>query len=497
MRTRRGTFASLTLAFAVLLSVLPLRAQTLEAVVMPGQVIEKHAKIEMECGRCHVRFEPSAQLQRCLDCHKEIAADVRGGTGYHGRIPKEQCRTCHTDHKGRSATVVFLDERKFDHRLTDFALRGDHRRAECSGCHRAGRKHRDAPSDCNSCHRGNDKHKGGLGTRCDSCHNEDTWKDGRFDHGKTRFALLFRHARAACTACHVDERYAGTPRDCVSCHRTDDVHKGHHGPRCESCHTEQDWKTITFRHERDTRYPLLGRHRPLDCQSCHRAPLYNEKPATQCVACHRKDDVHKGVLGEKCTNCHTEDGWRGGRFDHDLNTRFRLRDKHRTVKCESCHLEPGLRTPPPLVCVGCHERDDRERGHRGQYGRRCETCHVEAGFRTIAFDHDRDTEFAVSGRHRTVRCDACHPDGPYRTKADRACYACHKYDDVHLDSFERKCERCHLADAWRKISDEAAHRHCGGTATPPGERSFWIPACAGLKGAAARLPPGAGRGAQR
>lgn len=454
---------------------------------MPGAVAKSHAKVEHECGKCHVRFSPSAQPQLCLECHREIRSDIRNGTGFHGRTGEEQCRRCHTDHKGREAKIVILDEKTFDHRQTDFLLRGDHRGKSCSGCHRAGKKHREAPSDCFSCHRGNDKHRGGLGTRCESCHVEDNWKIARFDHGRTRFPLLHRHTQVRCASCHIDERYTGIARECVSCHRKDDAHKGHFGPRCESCHSEQDWKATTFRHDRDAGYVLLGRHRSLECASCHRAPLYRDKLPTQCASCHQKDDVHKAVLGEKCGTCHNPEGWKGGRFDHDTSTRFPLKDKHRTVKCESCHKDPGLKEKPPLACVGCHERDDRERGHKGRYGGRCQSCHVEQGWRSVIFEHDRDTKFVLAGRHRKVICDACHRDGPYRVKAEARCYTCHKGDDIHFGSFEQKCDSCHLPDDWRKISREATDKYCRGqdksaNAAP----SFWIPACAGTGEAARR-----------
>ena len=49
--------------------------------------------------------------EKCLDCHKEVASDVRGKMGYHGRIAERECRTCHTEHRGRDAKVVLLDEK--------------------------------------------------------------------------------------------------------------------------------------------------------------------------------------------------------------------------------------------------------------------------------------------------------------------------------------------------------------------------------------------------
>lgn len=503
-------------AIGLALGLATAHGQSLESAISPGAVHKTHAKIEHECAKCHTRFRPSAQPGLCLACHREIAADQRQGTGFHGHAGDAPCRQCHTDHRGRDGQTVILDEKTFDHRLTDFQLRGAHRDKTCAGCHRAGKKHREAPSDCVSCHRGNDKHRGNLGPRCETCHGEETWKTARFDHGRTRFPLLHRHVQVRCADCHVDERYAGTARDCVACHRADDAHKGHNGPRCETCHSEQDWRSTLFRHDRDTSYPLLGRHQGVTCTTCHRAPLYKQRPASQCAACHQQDDTHGGTLGSACATCHHPTGWRGRNFEHDVATVFPLKARHRSVKCDSCHTAPGLREKPPLACVGCHVRDDRERGHKGRYGGRCETCHNEQAWRDIHFEHARDTRFPTAGRHRQVNCDACHRAGPYQAKADSRCHSCHKEDDIHFGSFGEQCEHCHLADDWRKISREATDRYCRGRETPtagqtsaenrdrkpddkhagPHEKKtedrlnvdFWIPYCVADLRATARPP---------
>lgn len=495
-----------TLGLAIGLS--SAHGQSLESAISPGAVHQAHVKIEHECAQCHTRFRPGAQPGLCLTCHRDIAADLRQGAGYHGRAGDAPCRQCHTDHRGRDGQIIVLDEKTFDHRRTDFQLRGAHRAKACGGCHRAGTKHREAPADCVSCHRGNDKHRGNLGPRCDSCHSEETWKTGRFDHARTRFPLLHQHARARCADCHADERYAGTARECIACHRADDAHLGRHGPRCETCHTEQDWHSVIFRHDRDTAYPLLGRHQEVSCAACHRAPIYKQRPATQCSACHQQDDAHGGTLGNACANCHQPAGWRGRNFDHDLGTIFPLKARHRVVKCERCHLAPGLREKPPVNCVGCHGRDDRERGHQGRYGGRCETCHDERAWRDIHFEHARDTRFPTAGRHRLVRCDACHRAGPYQMKADSRCRGCHEADDIHFGSFGERCERCHLADDWRKITREATDTFCRDRDAPiagqPGEDNgankgksqplntpavnFWIPYCVAELPAPPRTP---------
>ena len=145
---------------------------------MPGKVIAGHAKYEQECANCHVKFDKAAQDGLCLDCHKEVARDVRAKQGYHGRLKPEACRSCHTDHKGRDVNIVQLDEKAFDHAKTDFALAGAHPRVACRTCHVAGKKYREAPGACDGCHRKDDKHKGALGPKCADCHTE-TQLEGR------------------------------------------------------------------------------------------------------------------------------------------------------------------------------------------------------------------------------------------------------------------------------------------------------------------------------
>lgn len=418
---------------------------------MPGKLIEGHADIEAACDKCHVRFRKNEQPGLCLDCHKPIAADVRQHTGYHGQLKSTECRSCHTEHKGREARIVVLDERKFDHRQTDFPLLGKHQGKSCNSCHKPGRKFRQAATECVACHKTDDKHRGNLGARCDNCHSVDNWKNARFDHGKTRFPLRQAHARAGCSDCHVDQKYENTPRECNSCHKRDDAHKGHYGPKCESCHQEGDWKTPSFRHDRDTRFSLLGRHRPVKCESCHRSPIYREKLATRCVACHRNDDPHKNTLGDKCDKCHTENNWKGSRFDHERDTRFPLLHKHGEAKCTACHKDSGMRDKLSVKCVSCHEADDRKKGHQGLFGEACETCHSEKSFKPSHFRHDKDIAFALTGKHRKTKCESCHKTALYVTRTDSACYACHKNDDIHFGTYDLRCETCHSPEDWRKI----------------------------------------------
>ena len=398
---------------------------------MPGQVIEGHAKWEESCTKCHKRFDKAAQTQLCQDCHKDIRKDIEARQGLHGRMKEaRECRECHTEHKGRAENIAQVNKQSFDHGGTDFALKGAHadtKKADCQSCHKPKIKYRDTPSDCVACHKKDDKHKGSLGAACADCHTDRNWKETRFDHSKTRFFLRGKHADTSCEACHDNERYKNTPMDCASCHKKDDSHKGVFGQQCETCHGEKDWKTSPFNHDKDTKYPLTGKHGKVKCESCHKKPVAVEKTPTACIACHQKDDKHKGSFGEKCASCHVDKDWKSITFDHDRDTKYRLNGKHRATKCESCHKGALYKDKAPSVCYGCHKQQQAEArlpsAHPLQEGKMaCTSCHDAHG--TIADANLRKTTLNDT-------CYSCHADkrGPFlweHAPAAEDCSSCHK-----------------------------------------------------------------------
>ena len=434
----------------------PGAAQTFESVLSPGKVIQGHAKYEDDCRKCHVPFDRSGQDGLCMDCHKEVGADVRQKLGFHGRIKQQTCRSCHTDHRGRDVRIADFDQKKFDHVLSDYELRGAHLKVECAKCHVANKRWREAPSDCVSCHKKDDSHKGALGTKCEDCHGEVKWKETRFDHGKTRFALAGKHADAKCDACHKNSqgeyKYKDLTRTCIACHKADDnkSHKGQYGEKCESCHTDRDWKKTIFNHDLDTKFALRGKHRSAKCDSCHKGHLYKEKLATACLDCHKKDDKHNGTLGKECGTCHTERDWKEpAKFDHD-KTKFPLRDAHADpkVKCTACHKDQKSFRNTPTDCYACHKKDDK---HEGTLGEKCADCHGERDWKVSRFDHDKKTKFALRGAHGApkVKCADCHKDPKSYRKTPTECYACHKKDDKHEGQLDRACDKCHTDRDWK------------------------------------------------
>ena len=433
--------------------------ESLESAIMPGKVIEGHVKYEDDCNNCHKRFDKAGQNQRCMDCHKDIGRDVEHRKGFHGhRAADKDCHECHTEHKGRDAKIVDLNEKTFKHSDTNFVLKGTHAadKVKCEDCHKPKVKWRSAPHTCFDCHKKDDDkaHKGNLGHDCAKCHSEKDWKTTSFDHAKTKFDLKGKHVDVKCKECHIDNKYKDTPVKCVECHRKDDtrIHKGVFGGKCETCHTAVNWKDdIHFDHDKDTKFILRDKHRDTKCSSCHRSA--GEKLGTTCIGCHKKDDKHNGTLGTKCEDCHNARDWKSPKgFDHDKDTKFVLREKHKETKCDKCHTTGQKYEKLPLDCASCHKKDD-DKAHKGNFGQKCETCHKENDWKKITFNHDRDTKYPLRFKHFEVKCDKCHSGKLYQQKLKDVCYDCHKKiddDKGHHGNLGEKCEKCHNEKSWKE-----------------------------------------------
>lgn len=427
-------------------------AQGIESILAPGKLVQAHAKWENDCSQCHVKFDRKAQDGLCMSCHKEVGSDMRARAGYHGRLKPQACNVCHTDHKGRSAQIVLLDKKQFDHNQTDYALRNKHQKVDCEKCHVAGKKYREAPQDCSACHRKDDVHKGSLGPKCADCHSDVGWKETtRFDHDKTRFSLTGKHIDVKCSGCHKTSEYKDTPRTCIGCHRKDDDQKGHKGQfgeKCETCHDAKAWKPSSFNHDADTKYALRGKHKTTQCTDCHKGNVYRVKPSQDCYACHKADDKHKDSLGRDCGSCHSERSWKEpAKFNHD-QTSFPLLGKHVQADCKDCH-KSAMFKEAPKDCYSCHKKEDK---HEGALGKSCADCHSERDWKTTAgrFNHDL-TKFQLRNAHADakLKCSGCHKDLKSYRNTPIDCYSCHKKDDKHEGQQGKQCEQCHSDRSWK------------------------------------------------
>ncbi|MBU6260651.1 MAG: cytochrome C [Burkholderiales bacterium] len=372
--------AALLLAAAALLLPRAAPAQSIESVLAPGAVIQGHAKVETDCKSCHARFDRAAQDGLCIACHKQVGADIRAHQGFHGR-------------------------------------------------------HQPQGQACRSCHL---EHRGRKAAIAAFDHKT-------FDHRQTEFELHDKHLGVDCAKCHrPGKRWRAAPTACVECHAKDDVHHGGLGRRCETCHSAKGWKSAAFDHDRQTHFPLTGRHAQAKCDDCHVNGQFKDTPRT-CIACHRKKDEHKGQFGAKCESCHSTQDWKLPTFQHDTDTHFRLLGQHRSVKCTACHT--GLLYVQKLgtSCIDCHAKDDK---HHGDLGRACADCHSERGWKEAPrFDH-ASTRFPLLGAHARVDCKDCHKDQQFRQTPD-TCIGCHRKDDRHEGNLGERCNDCHDTTKWK------------------------------------------------
>jgi NMD protein affecting ribosome stability and mRNA decay len=161
--------------------------------------------------------------------------------------------------------------------------------------------------------------------------------------------LAGAHQSVACASCHKNDRYAGLPGDCFSCHQQtyDQATIPNHvtgklSHDCITCHSMNAWKPSTFDHNK-TAFALLGAHQTADCASCHKNGQFKGL-TTNCYTCHLAEYSRsttanhvKAQFSHDCTACHTMNVWKPSTFDHQktnfpLLERINRRNAHRAIK---------------------------------------------------------------------------------------------------------------------------------------------------------------------
>jgi hypothetical protein len=421
-------------------------AQGIESIVSPGKLVQSHAKVDDDCKQCHTKFDRKAQDGLCQQCHKEVGTDVRGKTGFHGKMKPQVCRTCHTDHKGRPLPSPTLTRTSLTTPPPTSPCAPNTRKSNAPNATLSTRS--SASTAAVQCLPPQDDVQR-LTATCSDCHNENLWKEAKFDHDKTRFALTGKHIDTKCADCHKNNNYKETPQACYACHRKDDDQKGHkgqYGDKCDSCHGTKLWKPSSFNHDTDTRYALRGKHRSTTCADCHTGHLYKLKLNQDCNSCHKKDDKHKESLSRNRQLPHRT-GWKSPQFEHEA-TRFPLLGKHAKTDCKECHKSAMFREAPK-ECFGCHKKDDK---HAGNLGDQCAECHAERDWKSTTgrFSHDR-TKFKLRNAHADskIKCNACHKDVRSFRHTALDCISCHKKDDKHENQLGSRCEQCHGDKSWK------------------------------------------------
>ena len=266
-----------------------------------------------------------------------------------------------------------------------------------------------------------------------------------------------------CSSCHAMFDKSAQRELCMDCHEDVaadiDAPNGYHGlhpeasnDKCASCHTEHEGRDadVVLLVEDDfdhsfTDFELLDAHLEAECGDCHAEDEKHREAPSDCVDCHRDDKPHKDSMDDDCASCHQSTEWADAEFDHDT-TEFPLLGKHQEAACLDCH-EDRTFPNPPTSCFGCHEADD---AHDGRSGQQCENCHNPTDWHDSSFDHARDTEFPLEGKHADAACGDCHSENPFEDEMDMACVSCHLEDDAHDKHRGDQCDSCHVSAEWEK-----------------------------------------------
>ena len=313
---------------------------------------------------------------------------------------------------------------------------------------------------------------GDLAGDCSTCHTPEGWSPLRsplpFDHQGTGFPLVAAHAQAGCRDCHRSLVFNQVPTACADCHR--DAHRGEMGPECDTCHTPESWtnRLESFRLHSRTRFPLLGAHAGLDCESCHRTPQPREFTGLnpECAGCHLPDyqatanpDHERLGFPITCEGCHSPASrtWQGATFGPGFEhpSTFPLTGAHTRVSCGDCHVN-GQFAGTPRECVACH-RDDYDRttnpNHRAaNFPLTCQSCHTTEQWPGATIDHNL-TRFPLTGAHTRTPCESCHVNGRFAGTPTQ-CFSCHQ-DDYNraqpnhaASGFPTTCQNCHGTNQW-------------------------------------------------
>jgi hypothetical protein len=436
------------------------------------------------CTKCH-ELGDKVHNSRCLDCHTEIKSLINTGSGYHvsSDVKGKNCSSCHSEHHGRNFRIINFNPKSFNHDKAGFNLTGKHSKTDCKECHKSDfilgkdlKKRKETylglNPNCFSCHE--DNHQKTLGDNCAACHGTDAFKPvSKFDHANAAFKLTGAHLKVECIGCHKIEKKNGKQyqafknipfQNCNSCHK--DPHQGSFGQNCSSCHETSSFKQINkaaFDHSR-TKFPLIGKHRSVGCNNCHKSPSGYKMKFELCTDCHT--DFHKAQfvvnnLTQNCSDCHSENGFRPSLFTLEMHNKakFQITGAHLATPCESCHYQQNqwIFKGTAIACINCHKNiHENELKPEFLPDNNCGTCHQTENWRTISFDHGK-TSFPLLGKHKEILCGSCHRKKEDETTSiifrsnKKDCETCHT--DVHHDQFKvdgiSDCSRCHAFENWK------------------------------------------------
>jgi hypothetical protein len=207
------------------------------------------------------------------------------------------------------------------------------------------------------------------------------------------------------------------------------------------------------------------------CLKCH--TLTEGLDNTACKSCHeewkKKIQANQGLharIKVECITCHTDHKGKDfditsldeESFDHAL-TGYWLQDSHK-IACNKCHKKEDTYLDLTPECLGCHSDI-----HKKTVSEDCSQCHNYQDWKDFVFDHSKNAEFKLTGKHADAKCELCHPRNQVTGKAgdtdkvyqvlkfkpikSEKCIDCHY--DVHDGQFKGQvCDACHsLEKGWK------------------------------------------------
>ncbi len=231
----------------------------------------------------------------CMQCHEDEYEEANFNHDAVGL--DDDCDECHLFEEWYPAKAP-------DHQF--FPLNdGRHDQLRCGRCHPQGQPRSDP--DCFSCHPVKRPDHGSFSSECEKCHPQQAWKPIQHEQLWPQEGI---HARLECEKCHPKERYTGTPRECIGCHRAlKEVARPTHArfsDDCLECHNQERWVPSLYQHS-----PFKVPHHSMEiCLSCHPDP--EDYGIFDCLSCHpqeQMDSVHQAMGRYRyesvaCLRCH-------------------------------------------------------------------------------------------------------------------------------------------------------------------------------------------------
>jgi Zn finger protein HypA/HybF involved in hydrogenase expression len=321
-------------------------------------------------------------------------------------------------------------------------------------------------------------HGSNLKLQCDDCHSDVSWniisQDMKFDHEITRFSLSGQHKLVNCRQCHSSLKFEEARSDCQSCHN--DVHQNTLGVDCQKCHNPESWIVKNIREiHNNSRFPLVGAHQNVNCQSCHKSMdrLIFEEQNVDCYYCHRNDFEQAknpnhitANFSTNCLLCHSLDAksWSAKNFTHSF---FPLTGGHQIKNCYACHNQQTF-SGLDKKCVSCHlvnyQNTQNPNHQQVGFSTNCENCHRITTWNDAQFDHDNFFFPIYSGKHKGKwnSCIDCHTNSS--NYSEFSCINCHEHNKPKMDDKHgnvngyvynsRACLNCHPSG-----SKEGAFNH--------------------------------------